>query len=171
MSFCSKCSYIMDISNSSNIESLNYQTKSNNDLVNMILSGEIINIVYAREELSKFEKSDNYKKLNKKQKKQVKEEFKKFLKKKLIRKQATYYYYCLNCKNYKSLENGELLSTEFFYKKQIINEDYKIICSNPTMPRIRNFSCKKCKSFEGIIYKSPGTFNTKLICCKCYQPQ
>jgi len=93
-----------------------------------------------------------------------------------------FFFSCTNCATTYVLEPGLVLYSINLDKSELnIEEDPAIKCTDPTLPRTKDFMCPNNKCInntkktatevltnkEAVFYRNNKTYNLKYICCQC----
>lgn len=175
MQFCNKCSYVYDISESSNVSKQDNRKHISkiNDLFTLLDDDTNLSdykIVFKKEELNKNKK---YQKLDDDQKSLIDKLF-------MDHKMYGAEFKCNNCNNNKLINETTLLfKINLNNKNETINsiEENELITKNPLLPRTKDYKCKNndCKTNkvknsdkESVFYRDKNSYKINYICCICY---
>lgn len=175
MYFCPKCSYLFDISKSSNTIKVNDTRISINkviDAINLFEEGTNFSnykATFPREEINKNKKYQKIKEEDKIKFNQIFEE--------LISSGAEFK--CNNCNNSKQITETTLLyqlNMENKFIKVTSLEENQLLCNDPILPHTHDYICKNLscithkepKRKDAIFYKDGISYRVNYICCLCY---
>jgi len=173
MYFCPKCSYLLDIKKSTNINNDNDEDEEKlilekpSDAFKKIKSLNKFRPNFSRDEMINDKK---YSKLKKSDKEKLEKLFN------TVYTDASFY--CNNCNYSKQLDKTFLLY-KFEKTNNIDNnktiEDNKILAESPILPRTKDYMCKNpsCKTLkdpslkEAIYYRDENSFTLNYLCTVC----
>ena len=172
--FCPDCQYTLGISKSSTLEDYDDERKeiSNVNEVFKLIEKDVDFSDYKTNILkTDLVKNKKYIKLNNSQKNNINQLF-----------SSKIYDADLNCTNcgYRKQISSTIKLYEFNVsdKENIVRtvDDNKLLCSDPTLPRTKDFTCKnvKCLSHkdsklkEAVFMRLPKSYNLTYICNTCY---
>ncbi len=175
MYFCSNCTYLFDISKSSN------NSKDNDTRTEIVKITEIFTLLDKNDDLTKY-KTNIYKEDIFKNKKYIKLDIKdknKIDKLFDIHVSSGAEFRCNNCNFSKQITETTLL-----YQINVDNNNVKIksleenelLCKNPILPHTKDYTCKnpKCNTHknnqikDAVFIRERNNYNINHICCVCF---
>ena len=175
MYFCPKCSYLFDISKSSNIIKVDDNRviiEKVSDALVLIEKNEALNNYKANFTKEESNKNKKYQKLKDEDKLKFNQLFED-----LINSGAEFR--CNNCNFSKQIVETTLLY-QLNMEDKIIKitslEDNKLMCKDPTLPHTHDYTCKNIdcithkekKRKDAIFYKDNSSYKANYICAICY---
>jgi hypothetical protein len=177
MYFCSQCSYLFNISKST--ELADGKEKDKRIIIDSV--SDILKKLDEKNDLSKYKASFSKEDLNKNKKYQKLSDIDKLkinqLFEDLIISGAEFK--CENCENVKKIKETTLLY-QINVNDNLNNikslEENKLICLDPLLPHTRDYICKNpdCKTHknsdirDSVFYKENNSYKVNYICAVCY---